>query len=374
VDAWWLEPQGEPGPLVAAGGDVGLVGALRAAARAGGYQRVLEAPARALRAADVGTVNLEFPVVDGVAGTEFWHERAVLPALRGAGVHVVSLANNHMMDLGERGLLGTLEACAEAGLQTVGAGRNLEAARRPLVERVGGATLGWLAYATPHRGDATARRAGVAPFEAAAVRADLRALRPRVDWLVVHVHWGSMYVDYPPPRVMGWAALLAEEGADLVVGHHPHVLQGAGRLGRGLVLYSLGDLAFDPSVGEFYAEVGRAKRRLGAVATVRLARGASGLQWMALAQGEGFLPRPAGEAEARAVDARLRELSAGLGQAAAHFAAESGPDLVRYGLQGLGHYLRHGQLHKVLRVVGALRPRHVSLLWRYLRRRQPRQA
>src|SRR5262249_34995048 len=149
---------------------------------------------------------------------------------------------------------------------------------------VRGHRVGVLAYATPHAGSAAPGRAGVAPFVSESVQADVRALRARADFVVVHAHWGSMYVDDPPPYVRDWAAQLAEAGVDAVVGHHPHVLQGIERRGRALVAYSLGDLAFDPSAGRFRAEVGREKRRQGGVATLALASGTHGLRFAPLSQ------------------------------------------------------------------------------------------
>lgn len=368
MDAWWLEPTGEVGVTIACGGDCGLVGRLRALGRAHGYDRVLRAPATLLQAADIATANLEFPVAAASPGHEFYHDRDALAALRRAGVTVVSLANNHMMDLGVAGLEATLEACAAAGLRTVGAGADLEQATRPLVLEARGRRVGMLAYATPHPGSAGPDRAGVAPFVPDSVRRDVRALRARADLVVVHAHWGSMYVDDPPPYVLDWAALLADLGVDLVVGHHPHVLQGIERRGRTLVAYSLGDLVFDPSAGRFRAEVGREKRRQGGVATAALAREAHGLRFAPLTQDDDFVPRAPDAAEARRIEDRLRAMSASLGQARDRFVTHSGPELVRYELQNLGEKLRRGHIGEAARLLLAVRPRHLPILWRYLTR------
>ncbi len=368
MTAWWLEPKGAPALELACGGDLGLIGRLRVRGRSQGYDAVLEAPASALRDADLATLNLEFPVADTAPGHEFYHDRDVPAALFRAGVRIACLANNHMMDLGGRAVEQTLEACREADIATVGAGTTLEEARRPVMLERRGQRLGVLAYCTPGSGAASSRRPGVCAFDRERVREDLRALRPRVDWLVVHAHWGSMYVDDPPPRVLDWAALLEQEGADLVIGHHPHVLQGFERRGRMLVLYSLGDLAFDPSSGDFYAEVGRAKRRLGAVATVAFAREGAGIRFAPLAQEADFAPRLARGEEAALVLGRLRSLCETLPGARSRFASGSGPELLRYELQSLTHYLRRGRLDRVVRLLGSVRPRHLPILWGALRR------
>ncbi|HYM80222.1 MAG TPA: CapA family protein, partial [Candidatus Limnocylindria bacterium] len=111
-----LEPQGEVRMRIAAIGDVAVIGSARARARRDGYDAVLEALGPGLRAADVGFANLEMPVgapewVRPGRAPEFWNEPDLIPALVRAGVHVVSLANNHLMDCGPRGLERTRAAC-----------------------------------------------------------------------------------------------------------------------------------------------------------------------------------------------------------------------------------------------------------------------
>jgi poly-gamma-glutamate synthesis protein (capsule biosynthesis protein) len=227
--------------------------------------------------------------------------------------------------------------------------------------------VGFLAYCTPHGGSATAARPGVAPFDSARVRSDVAALRAQADFVVVHAHWGSMYVDDPPPRALDWASEAAGAGADVVVGHHPHVLQGIERRGRTLVMYSLGDLAFDPSAGDFRAEVGREKRREAGIFTVTFAGEAHGLRAHPTTQDDDFVPGAAEGAQGEAILARLRAMSETLGDARQRYARESGPDLLRYELQSLGHHLRSGRWDKVLRLLFSMRPRHVPLLWGALR-------
>jgi poly-gamma-glutamate synthesis protein (capsule biosynthesis protein) len=108
-----------------------------------------------------------------------------------------------------------------------------------------------LAYGSSRDHWAEKDRPGIAPLELDLVRADLERWRSEADVLVVSAHWGSMYVDYPPPRVLELGRALAQIGCDLVLGHHPHVLQGFHTYGRTLVLHSLGDACFDSRAGDF---------------------------------------------------------------------------------------------------------------------------
>lgn len=368
-----LEPVGPVRLSLAAIGDVGVIGSARARALREGWDAVFAAAAPALRAADLGFANLELPV--GEAGQvrpgrspEFRHDADVLPALVRAGVRVVALANNHMMDCGPRGLERTLSACESAGLACAGAGPGLEAARRPAELVVRSQRVAVLAYAAPSKASARAGTPGPAPLEAALVREDLERWRPRADVLVVSVHWGSMYVDYPPPRVLELAETLERGGADLVLGHHPHVVQGWRRAGRCLTLFSLGDVVFDPRAGDFEARVAAATRRESAVFTVRVAD-EPGLDVLPLTLDPDGWPQAPDEARGRAQVERLKGLAAGLADARERFAREAAPRLLGYELESLGQYLRQGRWGRVARLLGSVRPRHLPLLWQALRRR-----
>jgi poly-gamma-glutamate synthesis protein (capsule biosynthesis protein) len=271
-----------------------------------------------------------------------------------------------MLDCGVAGLEQTRAACAAAGIATVGAGASLAEARRPACFEVKGVRVVVLAYATPSEQQARADRAGVAPLEDGLLREDLTRWRSRADVLVVSVHWGSMYVDYPPPRVVETAELLAGLGADLILGGHPHVTQGWRRRGRALTLFSLGDLVLDPAAGDFEARVASEARRESGVFTALMAE-EPGLELAPLTLDPDGVPQPAGE-RAEQQRARLERLSAGLDHAAERWAAECAPVLLRYELQSLGTYLRQGRIGRIAKLLAALRPRHLPLLWQALRR------
>lgn len=362
---------GEVRLRVAAAGDIGVIGAARARAAASGWDAALAGLAPGFAGADLGFANLEFPL--GAAGdvrpgrsSEFRHDPELLPALARAGVRVVSLANNHILDCGPAGLTRTLAACATAGLATVGAGRTLAEARRPAALEVRGRRVVVLGFAEGVEFAARDDRPGVAPLDRDLVREDLRRWRAEAATLIVSVHWGSMYVDFPPPRVLETAQVFEEEGADLVLGHHPHVLQGWRRRGPTLTVFSLGDAAFNPRAGDFEATVASERRRETAVFRATIAA-TPGLECLPLTLDDDGLPGPlAGDPAPRL--ARIAALAAGLDDAAARFASDSAPTLLRYELASLGHHLRRGRLDKALRLVAAFRPRHLPVLWQALRR------
>jgi poly-gamma-glutamate synthesis protein (capsule biosynthesis protein) len=152
--------------------------------------------------------------------------------LRLGGFDLVSLANNHSLDAGASGraeTLGTLNAAGIAGVVERNAG--------VLVSRGGPhPSLGYQLLAL----DDT-----VAPLDVEATGRAVAAAAQQAELVVVSVHWGGEYQAAPSPRQRAIARALAQAGADLVVGHGPHVLQPVEREGETLVAYSLGNLLFD---------------------------------------------------------------------------------------------------------------------------------
>ncbi|QIG44850.1 CapA family protein [Nocardioides anomalus] len=216
------------------------------------------APAtRALAAADLGVVNLETAVGTGGApapGKQFTFQAppSALDALAAAGVDVVTLANNHVLDYGLDGL--DLDALDAADVDVVGVGRDARAAYAPAVVDIRGTrveVLGATAAALDPTADptgqwaATPTRAGTA--DAVDPRRLLRAVAradASADVVVVYVHWGVQGDTCPSPDQRSLAGALVGAGADVVVGSHAHVLQGDGRLGDGYVAYGLGNFAW----------------------------------------------------------------------------------------------------------------------------------
>ena len=352
-------------------GDLGIIGAARTRLRRDGAEAVLAPLGEALAGADLGFANLEFPVgeeswVRPGRSSEFRHDAELIPALRRIGVGVLSLANNHVMDCGERGLTGTLEACAAVGIRTVGAGLTLEQASAPVRLEIAGERVAMVGWSITVEDAAGPRRAGVSPLTAERVREDLARAREGADRVIVTVHWGAMYMDDPPPRVFEMAERIEQGGADVILGHHPHVLQGWRRAGRTLTLFSLGDAAFNPRAGDFEASVAAATRRESAAFVIGIAD-APGLACVPLVLDPDGLPAPAGASAAAQVE-RLRGLADGLAEGADRFARNSAPRLLRYEIESLGEHLRRGRIDRALRLLGSVRPRHLGVLWHALTR------
>ncbi len=164
-----------------------------------------------------------------------------------AGIDVVSVANNHALDYGDAGLNETLDTLGELGIGAVGAGNWSDEAHRPTLSSVNGIKVAVLAYAAARWNGsvdvpATDRLAWAYPET---VQADVRAVRDQADFVVVILHAGTEYAGEPSRDQVQVAHAAVDAGADLVVGHHPHVTQTVEQYGRGLIVYSLGDALFD---------------------------------------------------------------------------------------------------------------------------------
>lgn len=171
---------------------------------------------------------------------------AMAQAMAQAGFRVVSFANNHCFDYGEPAFLATIQALRDNGIAVVGAGTSLDAARTPAVLRVNGVAIAFLGYSMIGQDYvfATDGESGVAPLNPMIVGEDIRRTRAEADLIVLSLHWGVEGRPVPWPRLIELARDFIDTGADVILGHHPHV-PGSVEIYRGRpILYSLGNFSF----------------------------------------------------------------------------------------------------------------------------------
>jgi len=204
-------------------------------------------------------------------------------ALTFAGFNVVSFASNHTLDCGPEAMFDTLEVLKENNLGVIGAGKNIKEARKPLIVEKKGTKIGFLGYCSvPKAGsEAGPNKPGVAPMRAftiyqqlepqpsspaetitvpdpqdiEAMEEDIRQLKPLVDVVIVSHHWGihiqqasvAMY-----QRRVGHACINA--GADLILGHHAHILKGTEVYKGKVIIYSMGNFALDDTYDQIVHE------------------------------------------------------------------------------------------------------------------------
>jgi poly-gamma-glutamate capsule biosynthesis protein CapA/YwtB (metallophosphatase superfamily) len=240
-----------------------MLGRRVAEANPGRPVRPLRHLAPAIRGADIAVGNLESTLDDAgppqQGDDSFAAPPGTLRGLEQLGFDAMSLANNHTGDFGEEMLLDTVRGFRRSGVAGFGAGGDLAAAGRPAVVEHRGVRFGFVGFnaigETPRAGRGRPGALSVRmPIRTASeiVRPDLdhvlgivRRLRREVDVVVVLPHWGDQYTHAALPVQSTVARALVRAGADLVVGGHPHWVQGLERVGDAVVAHSLGNAVFD---------------------------------------------------------------------------------------------------------------------------------
>lgn len=233
-------------------GDVMLARGVEAKMKArGDWSHPFRKIAETLGAADLTFGNLECSVSD--VGRNLYHlyslraDPRAIEGLKFAGFRVLSAANNHIYDWDRPALLDTVRRLREAGIEPVGAGANDLEAHHPVVVDLKGTKLAFLAYVGIEPKEATAGpdRPGVAWLDSVRAIADIRFARQLADVVIVSLHWGVEYSPRPRPEQVKLAHQMVDAGADLVVGHHPHVVQPVEQYRGRSIAYSLGNFVFD---------------------------------------------------------------------------------------------------------------------------------
>lgn len=235
---------------IVACGDIGLYGNLGKKQLREGASAILGDTIDILNRADLVFGNLEGPVSD-------MGNRHSLPPpypalrmnpdaisfLKEAGFDVLSISNNHMLDYGPEALLDTIRRLENANIDFFGAGENEIFAWSPKIIEVKGVFIGFIGA---HEGGAPAGKdsPGASLFNKKRMVNAIRGIRKRVDFVVVSLHFGFDYFSCPSPYHICLCRQLIDNGADLVLGHHPHVPQVIEKYNNGLIAYSLGNFAF----------------------------------------------------------------------------------------------------------------------------------
>jgi poly-gamma-glutamate synthesis protein (capsule biosynthesis protein) len=268
-----------------------------------------------LRAGDIAFGQLETPLTNdgtrqlfpgfrGAGGNVTRDADATAGLLADAGFTVMSFAGNHTMDRSARAMLASVAAAEAHGIRIIGAGENLAAARRPAIAQAGGTRVGFLGYCSvlPRGYEAAPARPGVAPLRArtfyeqvdwqagttarivteanaadlAALRDDVGRLREQVDVVVVSMHWG---IHFEPGTIAGYqyeaAHAAIDAGADVILGHHGHVIKGVEFYRGKPVFYSLGNVTLLPrgDAGEPLTEDGRVDAQMTMIAKLTVEHG-----------------------------------------------------------------------------------------------------
>jgi poly-gamma-glutamate synthesis protein (capsule biosynthesis protein) len=206
------------------------------------------------RSADLAFANLEGPIsARGYDQGSIYSFRARPEAVEGlkfAGFDVLSLANNHIWDWGSEALLDTIDILKQNGIEPVGAGENYLKANSPAIKDIRGTKIAFFAFTNlyPESLEAGADYSGISSFNIEKIKEEISRLKEfgEADIIVVSLHWGNEYEPEASQYQRDIAESLFESGADLIIGHHPHVIQEI----EGKIAYSLGNFVFDQSFSE----------------------------------------------------------------------------------------------------------------------------
>lgn len=204
-----------------------------------------------LQKADLAIANLEAPLTQ--KGERFFNKTYTfkvppdfISGMSNAGFDVFTLANNHIVDFGCEGLTNTIYTLRNAGIQYSGAGDNINRACEPAFVSVNDVKVAFLGFSMtyPQEFWATSTRCGTCYPTEELLYTLVTDCESRADITVVSFHWGAEKHTYPRDYQMEYGRAAIDYGADLVLGHHPHVLQGFELYQGKLIAYSLGNYVF----------------------------------------------------------------------------------------------------------------------------------
>jgi len=168
--------------------------------------------------------------------------------LQNMGTDVVSIANNHILDFGKDAFLDTLKTLENAEIMYAGGGRNLEEASKPVIYEINGQTFAiFAATRVSPSADwyAGKKHPGVfQTYDATALNKAIAAADTNYDHIIVYVHWGIERAEIPEEYQRTLAKGYIDAGADLIIGAHPHILQGFEYYKEVPICYSLGNYLF----------------------------------------------------------------------------------------------------------------------------------
>ena len=200
---------------------------------------------------DINIINLECPVINEgntdkivKTGPHLSTNKAVFKQLKKINIHAVTLANNHILDFGSKGIATTIEECLQNNILTTGAGENNELAAKPTIIEKNGLRIALVNFCEHEFSIATTSSAGANPLDIIDNLKIIKFARTMADFVLVIIHGGHEHYNLPSPRMVKQYRFFAENGADAVIGHHTHCISGYEIHNKVPIFYSLGNLLF----------------------------------------------------------------------------------------------------------------------------------
>ena len=205
--------------------------------------------------ADILFGNLESVISDkGVKVGSIYSFRAEPQAIDGlvfTGFDILSVANNHIFDYGREAMEDNFKKLKEVGIDYLGGGFNEKEARSGIIKEIKGTKITFLAYTNKgtEYWQAIGNRSGIGWLDER-IKEDIKKAKEKSDLVIVSLHFGEEYQTKPNEEQKYFAQLAIDSGADLVIGHHPHIVQLVEKYKDGVIAYSLGNFVFDQYFSE----------------------------------------------------------------------------------------------------------------------------
>lgn len=198
---------------------------------------------------DILIANLEFPLTDDCqkavkTGPILYGKTKYINFFKELGFTALGLANNHIKDCGENGVMSSLDICKEYAIETVGAGVNESEAKKPLIIERNGIKIGILAFAEHEFNVAYENEAGANLFDIYTDYDQIESFSKRVDYLIVMYHSGIEHYAYPSPLLQKKCRKMVDKGADYVVCQHSHIIGTEEQYNNGTILYGQGNTIY----------------------------------------------------------------------------------------------------------------------------------
>ena len=204
-----------------------------------------------LRNADHVVANVESPLTEAGISSKMEISHLTNPNafewFKSISADIWTISNNHILDCGESGMLDTINAAQKSGARTVGAGRNIdEASEYITLDCEGGIGIFAVTYKRAEFIRATENSPGCVLFdETERIKKAIKEIKEKNKWCIIIAHGGDEFSNLPMPYMKKLYRKFLKFGADVVVGHHPHVVQDYEKVGNKMIFYSLGNFVFD---------------------------------------------------------------------------------------------------------------------------------
>lgn len=206
-----------------------------------------------IQAADYSICNFEGPVVDASVNTIPYALRqhgSTIDSLASAGFDLLLLANNHICDYGEKGVIDTQSNAKAAGLDYMGAGLEYDETYNPFIKSINGIKFGFINLSTAQTGqfDKPYLKYGYAWMGDKIVESRIISLKEKVDYIILFCHVGYEGCSIPLEEIRNLYRHYCDLGVNCIIGSHPHVPQGCEHYGNSIIFYSLGNFYFPENI------------------------------------------------------------------------------------------------------------------------------